>query len=43
MKGKNTFTTEEISELRKLIMKRQNASCDEQKRIRNKKIGRAHV
>lgn len=36
MKGKNTFTTEEISELRKLIMKRQNASCDEQKRIRNK-------
>ena len=31
MKGENTFTTEEISELRKLIMKRQNASCDEQK------------
>ena len=31
-----TFTTEEISELRKLIMKRQNASRDEQKRIRSK-------
>jgi len=36
MKGKNVFTAEEIAELRVLITKRQNASRDEQKKIRRR-------
>lgn len=34
MKGKNTFTTKEISDLKQLIRMRVNADKDDQKKIR---------